>query len=329
MKIAVLADLSEALTTASSNPVVLTGIEVIEALTASAAERNDLSIDVVARRGSQIKHPLISIDPEELGSWPSDETSRQQYRDAIYTQLTLSGLLDGYDLIHCITPLSSSLQVIKAGGVPMVMTLAWPKLPGIPELPMRLLGQGLAVVSIGSSEINAPEECDTIHMSLDLDTYRPATNSSYRSLLWMGTGGKWGRKRAIEVADELGLVFTDGSTSPMPVAMQEAKCLLLPGSKLTAIDDIWATRALACGTTIAVTQGQQIQNLPKELILQIPDWEETTAAAAVINACDSSQSAVDSRRQWALAYRSRSVMAGKYRRLYDRGITSRSKHAVD
>src|SRR5438128_1810550 len=120
MRIALLADLFDSIgPDAQSDRAILT-FELADGLREYLRDVGGLTVDLVAKRDSWRGLPLISVDVNELpatADQPLDHYSRQE---AAYCQLILAGLLRDYDLIHCLAPIITPLQLIAAMNIPIL-----------------------------------------------------------------------------------------------------------------------------------------------------------------------------------------------------------------
>src|SRR6185503_3505637 len=99
LRIALLTNLEEEFTSASTSNESVFTYELASALLQSAKNTGGISIDVIARKSVAGDLPVISIDPSELGEISVDPLNRFAYQDAIYSLLLLKGMLNEYALV--------------------------------------------------------------------------------------------------------------------------------------------------------------------------------------------------------------------------------------
>ncbi len=325
MKVAILTDVVEPLGAEARAPAVIAGYEIVTAMAESAARVGRLSIDVVARRGTSIDVPLISLEPDELGAWPADAAAQQSFQDALYCQLVLARLLDGYDLVHCVTPVVTPLQLLAAAGVPLVLTVAWSASESAATLPFRLIAPSrLVVATVGGTALPLELGATPVPLSVDLAVYTPRPKVKRRPVLWLGSGGDSGLQSARDAAERLSVPLEAHDGGCQPGVLQRARSLLLPAAAPSVLDHVWAARATACGTPVVGCLDAGLEDvLDDPVVGALSRPGDAAELAAAVAACDIGWHAQRERRDRALALHGRSAMASRYRRLYDRALEQR------
>jgi len=185
----------------------------------------------VARRGSRTPLPLISVDPDELLSDGATREEAALAEEAILCQVALAGLLDGYDVVHTLSPAVGVLQIAAAQGSAIVQSIDH--------------GASTAIVR----RLIAPERLVQTERpaGVDLTRFRPAEQPRRDFVLWLGGGDE---KSARAAAEALALPLrTFGDDDPVAL-LQHAHSLLHFEPAC-----IWPLRALACGTAVSGWQG--------------------------------------------------------------------------
>ena len=111
-RVAVLADLAEPLGPDATTEIGVTAYETVRAVAAWAASSGAATIDLFARRGSWRELPLVAVDPDELGPVPDDPLAWFAVQEAVYGRLWSSGMLTGYDLVHCLAGIVTPLPFL-------------------------------------------------------------------------------------------------------------------------------------------------------------------------------------------------------------------------
>jgi hypothetical protein len=322
MKVAILTDLAETLSPDARQPAGIAGHEIAAAMSENARRIGRLSVDLVARRGTATEQPLVSVAPEDIGPWPEEPERHGRFLDAAYCQLILAGLLDGYDLVHCVAPLVTPLQLLAAAGSTIIQTVTTAEAEAASSLVARLLGpRALTVVTIvAGREGGLP----VVPLSVDLDRYVLEPDAVRDHLLWLGSGGEPGLAIARVAARRLRIRLIapeDGGCAP--ALLSQAAALVLPGAAASALDHIWAARALACGTPVVACLGSGLEEQAGDVALA--PAPEPAALATVIAGCSTTADAAAARRDRVLGYHTRSAMAHRYRRIYDRAVAQRAR----
>jgi hypothetical protein len=114
--VAVLADLAEPLGPDATTEIGVTAYQTVRAVAAWAASSGTATIDLFARRGSWRELPLVAVDPDELGRVPDDPLAWFAVQEAVYGRLWSSGMLTGYDLVHCLAGIVTPLPFLVGSG---------------------------------------------------------------------------------------------------------------------------------------------------------------------------------------------------------------------
>src|SRR6476619_1996422 len=112
LRIALLADLAEAVGPDARRGEAALAWELAEGLAEVARDTGELTVDLFARRGSSRGLPLVSLDPGTIVPSPASSRDRPAATEALYTQLVLEGMLRDYDLVHCLAPVVAPLQLL-------------------------------------------------------------------------------------------------------------------------------------------------------------------------------------------------------------------------
>ncbi|MDY7091532.1 MAG: hypothetical protein SX243_01025 [Acidobacteriota bacterium] len=324
-----------------SGPAAVLGYELAQGLAEHCAANEDLAVDLFAGRGSQVELPLVSLDPEELPGGGSLEASGRRL-DALFCQLVLSGMTRGYDLVHCLAPVVTPLQLVAAAGTPVLHSplvaadhpaaLLPPRLVAPPLLRrLRFTAapqSGLVVEwsTAGGRSREAIEEAPVaVTLGVDLVRYRPVAEPRGDFLAWSGAGGGQGRKLATAVAEEVGMELWSPAQGGAEDLLPYARALLHPASEAGGIEALWPLRALACAVpVIAVAGGELDEVFGEESCGALPAWEiaadPTAMAAAVVDVLEAlprpSPEVIQARRRRALGHHNRRAMVARCRELY-------------
>jgi hypothetical protein len=248
IRIALLTNIEEELSVNSTTNESVFAWELASALVRSAKDTGGISIDVIARKTTATDFPFISVDPSELGEITGDAFHRFACHEAIYTQLLLGGMLNGYSLVHCLAPVLNPILLVAANGVPIVQTIAFdPSHPSAALLP-KLIGNRLQQVAIGP--YHRQKNTASIPPSVDLTRFRPIDKADDDFIFWPGRRGEITGIEPVSIAASLGLplyTFEDGNPEEM---LKHARLVLYLPAQLLPCDVIWLIRAVACGVPV-------------------------------------------------------------------------------
>ena len=249
LRIALLTNLEEEFTSASTSNESVFTYELASALLQSAKNTGGISIDVIARKSVAGDLPVISIDPSELGEISVDPLNRFAYQDAIYSLLLLKGMLNEYALVHCLAPVVTPILLLAANGIPIVQTITVDSSHPCVDLLPKLAGSRLRQVSIGAYDLH--KNIAAIPPSVDLSRFHPVTKPDDNFIFWPGKKDEKVLMEIKPIATSLGLplyTFEDGN--PEDMVKHARLTLYFPNGSLPC-EPIWLIRALACGTPIA------------------------------------------------------------------------------
>jgi hypothetical protein len=315
--VAVLADLAEPLGPDATTEIGVTAYETVRAVAAWAASSGTATIDLFARRGSWRELPLVAVDPDELGPVPDDPLAWFAVQEAVYGRLWSSGMLTGYDLVHCLAGIVTPLPFLVGSGTPVVETLLQtPDHPVCWLLPRLLPGGALRRVAVAEATA-AALEIPAVATCVDLSRFIPADVEG-RHLVWDGTGGEAGAAVAAAVGARLGYPLrTVGDLEPVTL-LQQAVAMLHLSSTASGCAAPWAVRALACGIPVAGWYGP-LDGIGTEpgcgALAPIGEWE---LLAERIRQLPSRADAGRRRREVVLARYSPTAMVAGYRALYQK-----------
>jgi hypothetical protein len=319
MKIVLLADLAEPLgSQAESEPVILAW-EIFCALHQYAATVRTFSIDLVARRGTQVTVPLISIDPDEIPYDKDDKLAWFACQESIYCQLVLSGMLAEYDLVHCVAPIVVPLQMLASSGTPIVQTIITEHTHPSAYLPRFLIASQLLRQVVVTNAWSGPDDLEIVPLSVDLEEYKPGSGASPGSLLWIGTGSTNEESTAQSIGDYLGLPLEMVSGNTPPSVWQDAHALLYLNHEPSPCGAILPLRAMACGISVVGYHGAGLEAIlgdSRDFGLLLPPGDKVGLAEAISQLSISPES-MSKRRDRAVALYGRRTMASRYRHLYD------------
>lgn len=234
IRILLIAGLEEPVSCDSRSDSAALAFELATALAECAAATDEIAVDLVARRGARTPLPLISVDPDELLSDGATKEEAALAEEAILCQVALAGLLDGYDVVHTLSPAVAVLQIAAAQGAAIVQSIE--------------SGASAAIVR----RLIAPDRLVQTERpaGVDLTRFRPTEQPRRDFVLWLGGGDE---ESARTTAESLALPLrTFGDDDPVAL-LQHAHALL--HFEATCI---WPLRALACGTAVTGWQGSGI-----------------------------------------------------------------------
>jgi hypothetical protein len=319
LRIALLADLSEPLSPEARGEPAVLGFELACGLARYAREIGEVEVDLFARRGSRTPLPLVSLDPGELlaedGRTTAGGRERAAADEALLCQVALSGLLEGYQVVHCLTPAVTALQIAAAGGLAVVQTIPGRRSsPAARILPHLVTPKRLAQVVVAPRGIGGRRH---VPAGVDLIRFQPADPSREEHLLWLGTGGAAGERTALAVAAALDLplrTFKDGEVEPL---LQHARALLHLAPVPSIWGSVWSLRALACGTPVAGWAGSGLEELAAEPVLgALAPRGDAGALVERLRALPSRRQVGAARRQVCLGRHGSRAMVARYREIY-------------
>lgn len=298
LRILLLAGLDEPLTGDARGDAAALAFELASALALCAADTGEIAVDLVARRGSRTGLPLVGVDPSELA--PARGPIAEE---ALLCQVGLSGLLEGYDIVHSLLPAVAVLQIAAAQGSAIVQTVAGRRGAAAGEVLARIVdSRRLAQVR----EVGA---------GVDLTRFRGGLKPALREhLLWSGAGSE---AEAREVAAGVDLPLRTLGDGDVVELLQEARALLHLAPRATPFGAVWPLRALACGTPVLGWEGAGLEALAPEPLLGAlaPRHDVRTLIARARALPPRAEDAV-ARRELCLARHGARAMVGRYREVY-------------
>jgi hypothetical protein len=318
LRIALLADLSEPLLPEARGEAAALGFEFACGLARCARESGEIAADLFARRGSRTPLPLVSLDPGELlpaGGW-AGEGERAAAVEALLCQVALSGLLEGYQVVHCLAPVLTALQIAAAGGAAIVQTL-----PGRRSSPRARVLTHLIAPQRLSQVVVAPRGAAGVRRhvpaGVDLTRFRPAARPGEEHLLWLGTGGAAGERAAAAAAEALGLPLRTFGDGEIEALLQHARALLHLAPGPSDWGHVWCLRALACGTPVAGWAGNGLEDLAAGPVLgALAPPGDGGALAEGLRALPPRRRTGAARRQVCLGRHGSRAMVARYREIY-------------
>jgi hypothetical protein len=314
-RVAMLADLGEPVGPDAATETGVTGYEIVRAVGGWATTTGAATVDLFARRGSWRGLPLVSVDPDELGPVPDDPLAWFAVQEAVYGRLWTSGMLTGYDIVHCLAAIVTPLPFLVAAGTPIVETLLEaPDHPACWLLPRLLPGRSVRRVAVAEASA-AALEIPVVAVCVDLSRFVPADVPG-RHLVWDGSGGEDGAAAAAAIGARLGYpVRTVGDMDPVEV-LQQAVAMLHLSTASAGCAFSWPVRALACGTPVAGWHGP-LDSLAGEpgcgALAPVGEWE---VLADRIGRLPGRAEAGRRRREKVLAWHGPTAMVARYRAIY-------------
>ena len=240
-RIALLTDISQEISPFSTSNEAVFAYELAAALVQSAKDTGGITVDVVARKNSTIDLPLVSVDPSGLGEMPEDPLQSFAWQDAVYAQLLMGGMLNGYMLVHCLAPVVTPLLLLSANRVPVVQTITAHASHPCVTLPPKLMGNRFRQVSVGPYVVE--NDLASVPPSIDLSRFKPADKPADNFMLCVGEV----LPEITALAESLGLkIYTLEDGDPEELVKHAAVVL-----QLSTELPLWLMRALACGTPAA------------------------------------------------------------------------------
>lgn len=362
LRVALVADPDAPLVAEALTPAAALAYELAAALAEHVHGAGDLVVDLFAARGSACGLPLVSLDPAELPAVVAEPLARHARREALLTQLVLSGMLEGYTVVHCLAPVVTPMQVLAATGALLVQTLVEGPAHPSTQLPPRLVNAArlrrVAVVAAppvvelskllaeGASPRDRTDDEDPMSLAantvpeslavgIDLDRYRPAAVAPEQHLAWWGSGGATGEALAREVARRVGLPLRTPAEGESPELLAHARALLHLDPHPTPCAAVWPLRALACGTPTVALAGGGLEALYEERVGEpiavagtlVPGAGTKAltieALASAVESLPSRAELLPLRRRRALGLHNRRAMAARYREIYSELVHGR------
>jgi len=303
-RILLLAPLDEPLTPEALGSEAAAAFELAAALATCVADTGELAVDLVARRGSRTGLPLIGVDPAEL-----EPASGRLAAEPLLTQVALSGLADGYDVVHSLVAVLGVLQIASAQGAAIVQTVAGRH------------GEAAAGVLARLVDPRRLAQVRDVPLGVDLTRFLPADEARDESLVWIG-GSARDEAIARRIASALGLPLRTGADGDAVALLQQARALLHLAPRRSPFDLVWPLRALACGTPILGWSGIGLEPLaPEPLLGALAPRNDVDTLIARAATLPDRHSASPARRALALARHGARAMVGRYREIY-RELTS-------
>lgn len=314
LRIAVLADLTEQLGPFAVSDQAIFAYELARMLHESGETTGALSVTLFARRNSSCNMPTVSLDPAELGV-TQNAVDQSLVQEAMYVQLILSGMLDGYHLVHCLAPIVSPLLLLSHKGLPIVQTILFHSGHPAISLPAKIPGTRIAQVNIGP--YSAGENHYAIPPSVDLQQFQPVNDPSEDFILWLGKSNPQTETIARSVAQAMNLPLKTAEAGDPVEFVKHARLLLHLPITHSACESAWLLRALACGTPVAGWGSDELRSLfhRPELGFLIPE-SETGKLLDGIREIMPRDVAGSIRREYVLAHYGRRAQAARYRELY-------------
>lgn len=297
MRILLIAELDEPLTGDARGGATAMAYELATGLALCAADTGELAVDLIARRGTQTPLPLVSVDPSELAP-----ASGPLATEALLCQVALSGLVNGYDVVHSLLPAVAVLQIAAAQGAAIVQTVAGRRGRAAAEVVARLID---------------PRRLAQVHdmrPGVDLTRFRPADDAREDYLVWLGSGGE--AAAAVAGALDLPLRTIDGNGDVVPL-LQHARAFLHFAPCRSPFDAVWPLRALACGTPVIGWSDCGLDSLAPEPILgALAPRGDVAALVAAARALPPRAHGAAARRELCLGRHGSRAMVGRYREVY-------------
>ena len=246
VNVLLLADLNEPLGPAACRADAVLAWEVATALAALQRDVGGLTVDLVARRGSAPVLPTITADPDELAP-PGPPAAVDARQDALYTQMVLSGVADGYDVIHSLVPLVAPTQVLVSRGSRICQTVTVPPTHLSVALARLVPPDRLHHVGLG---LQGPDPLAAAPPPIDVTRFALDDGERDPYAVWDGEGGGDALVVAREAAAAAGLamrVLGDGDPAEL---LRRARVLLHTPYPPRPVGVVWPLRALACGTPV-------------------------------------------------------------------------------
>ena len=281
----------------------------------SSLHRGGITFDLFARRGSWHGLPLVSLDPDEIEAASTDPLVSFAVQETMYTQLWVNGLLHGYDIVHCLAPIISPLQLISAAGTPIVQSVTVPRTHPACWLASRLLPgsvfQRVAMTRDAGVALGVP----VIRACVDLARFS-VTDEPAEYLVWDGSGGEAGAASAQAIGERLGYPIRGVADHDAPALLKKATALLHLAETASPCGFPWPLRALACGVPVAGWQEVLADVARGSAIGALAPLGEWYTLAERLQEIPSRGEFVRQRREMVLARYGSTAMAAQYRKIY-------------
>jgi hypothetical protein len=315
MRIALLTDLVDTVEPNALASEAALAFEIADALAQSARDAGGFTLDLFARRGSWHGVPLVSVDLDELPRSSSKELDLFARQEAAYCQLILAGMLRDYQLVHCLAPVVTPLQLLSSMRVPIVQTVL---VAGHPSgnLPRVILRRGVfeqtSLVAAGCAN-----GARVIVPSVDLERFQLHQPEPDGFILWMGTAGRKGHRAASTISGLLGIPLRTPTSGEPTELLCGARLLLHLTSKSSPAGSVWPLRALACGIPVAGWSGADLDALcNRSEIGALAPQGDCDLLVERIREVLAFPDAPQLRREMVLARHNRRAMTARYREVY-------------
>jgi glycosyltransferase involved in cell wall biosynthesis len=224
-------------------------------------------------------------------------------------------MLHGYDIVHCMAPIISPLQVIAAAGTPVVqsVTTAWTH-PAC-WLAARLLPNTIFRRVAMTKETGTALGIPVVQTCVDLARFT-VTDAAAEYLVWDGSGGQTGSAIAQEIGKRLSYQIRSVAEYDAPAVLRKAVALLHLSESLSPCGFPWLLRALACGVPVAGWQ-EVLSGLVSEpaigALAPVGEWRILTERILELS---NHSGSTHRRREMVLAQHGPTAMAAQYRKIY-------------
>jgi hypothetical protein len=261
--------------------------------------------------------PLLSIDPDEIpidGAAPDHPGLRQE---ALYCHFILSGMLRDYDVIHCVAPLVTPVQMLVFSGRAVCQTFLVPPTNPVPRLLTPLLSGSRLWVGLTPVQADGGSSDGYIPPSVDLARYKPSNRAKRSYVLYTAKGNDGDLAAAHKIADLLGKSLQTGLDADDASVLRDAYVLLDLAPNPSAAGPLWAIRTLASGVPVAAWDtaglGRLLEN--KSIGAHAPQGD-CELLARRISALPQSAKAAGTRRETILRSFSRRPVVARYLEIY-------------
>lgn len=319
MKIALLTDLFERIGPDNVSDLGIFTFELARGLQVFAEELGGIEVDLVAKRESWQKAGLISIDLEQLPGSPTTEFDRFSRQEAAYCQLILSGLLDDYDLVHCLAALVGPLQLLAAMKIPILQTVVTNANHPSYQFPPALINVNSLLRTSPNSFMAHNGNMRHIPSIVDLQTFTISPKRKPNHILWLADDNDKNAGLAKDIAKKLALPLRVGVKKNVVKELQNAAFLLDLSVKPSVVGDQWALRALACGVPIIKWLGSSLDELlePPQMGVAVPHGEVELLMKKA-NGIPHTSEASSLRRQMILALHGSRSIVKQYLECYEK-----------
>lgn len=292
--------------------------DLAEGLAEHGRDTGELEVDLFARRGSWRGVPVVTLDPDELPRIPG-ALGRFAVEDALYTQLVLAGMVQGYAIVHCLAPVVTPLQLLAATGAAVVQTLVVPTRHPAAALPPGLVPSDRLRQVSPTFHARHPDVLP-IPPGVDLSRYVPASSGGGEEdfLLHLDPARSRREARWAEaISRRLAAPLRKPGDGDLLALLRSARAVLHLGTEPSPVGPVAALRAVACGTAVAGWREGPLRPLAEVpgLLASAPVGD-VDALAEAVRTLPPRSAAVPLRRRTALARHGRRAMLGRYRELY-------------